>query len=327
MSEENQNNIIGGYYLPGLPQILLAPDKHAAWKKVNLAFQKVRDEIQNSGADLLLIYSTYWASVIGHQIQARPEPEWTHVDDQFHSLGEISYKFKMDAQFANSFEDECIDKGLTARTIDYHGFPIDTGSVVALKLINPDNKIPAVIVSSNVYSDRSETIILGKSARSAIEKTGKKAIVLCISSLSNRLLENTEENAEKIYSKKDEEWNQKVLEFFKEGRLEDLSQLSRQFHKEARVKKVNSYKPMWFMSSVMGETNDYDGEIYEYQTILGTGAAVVGFTPAPNKANQLEFDEESPDVYEGEKDVLGDIEFPERKNLSTKTDNSTGARS
>jgi len=320
MSEQNESNIIGGYYLPGLPQILLAPDKHEAWKKINLAFQKVRDEIQSSGADLLLIYSTYWASVIGHQIQARAEPEWTHVDDQFHSLGEISYKFKMDTEFAQKFKSECTEKGLTARTIDYHGFPIDTGSVVALKLLNPDNKIPAVIVSSNVYSDRSETIILGKSARSAIDKADKKAVVLCISSLSNRLLENTEDNAEKIYSKKDEEWNQKVLEFFGEGRLEDLSQLSRQFHKEARGKKVNSYKPMWFMSSVMGENNDYDGKIYEYQSILGTGAAVVGFKPSPSKSNQLEFDEQSPDNYEGEKDVLGDIEFPERKNLSSQTD-------
>ena len=327
MSEKTKAGVIGGYYIPGLPHILLAPDKYPSWKKVNQAFLKVKKEIQNSGADLLIIYSTYWPSVLGHQIQARPNPEWVHVDDQFHALGEIPYKFKIDSQFAGQLKEECTKNGLSARTVDYHGFPIDTGSVVALKLLNPDNKIPAVIISSNMYSDRSETLILGKSTRSAIEKAGKKAVVLCISSLSNRLLENTEDNAEKIYSKKDEEWNQKVLEFFKQGRLEDLSQLSRQFHKEARVKKVNNYKPMWFMSSCMGENNDYKGEIFEYQTILGTGAAVVGLTPTESKANQLEFDEESPEVYEGEKDVLGEVEFPERKNFQTKDQSSERVRS
>ena len=41
----------------------------------------------------------------------------------------------------------------------YKGFPIDTGSVVALKLLNPDNAIPACIVSSNMYSDRAEIIV------------------------------------------------------------------------------------------------------------------------------------------------------------------------
>ncbi len=310
-----QDPLAAGYYLPGLPHILLAPHKYPAWQKVNAAFQKVKEEIENIQPDLLIIYSTYWASVLGHQIQARPNPEWIHVDDQFHALGEIPYKFKMDAEFAHAFKDECQSKGLHARTVNYHGFPIDTGTVVALKLLNPENKIPAVVVSSNVYSDRSETLILGKSARRTVEKMNKKAVAICISSLSNRLLENSEDNSEKIYSKKDEEWNQKVLEFFQDGRLEDLSQLSRQFHKEARVKKVNNFKPMWFMASLMGEHNNYEGVVHEYQPMLGTGAAVVGLTPSVSKANQLEFDESSPDVFDGEKDVLGELEFPERQNM------------
>ena len=39
---------------------------------------------------------------------------------------------------------------------------IDTGSVVALKLLNPTNEMSACIVSSNVYCDRAETVVLGK---------------------------------------------------------------------------------------------------------------------------------------------------------------------
>ena len=60
----------------------------------------------------------------------------------------------------------------------YHGFPIDTGSVVALKLLNPDNAVPAGILSSNVYSDRAETVVFGKAARDAIEASGKKVAVV-----------------------------------------------------------------------------------------------------------------------------------------------------
>ena len=81
----------------------------------------------------------------------------------------------MDTDFAEAFKDCATDRGLHARTVAYHGFPIDTGSVVALKLLNPENRIPACIVSSNVYADRAETLVLAKAARDAAEKLGKKA--------------------------------------------------------------------------------------------------------------------------------------------------------
>ena len=302
-------SFLKAYVLPGLPHILLTPDRNKGWQKVRQAFDRVRDEVEQSEADLLIIYSTYWASVVGHQIQADPEPEWVHVDDQFHELGEIPYKLRIDAEFAKVYNEKAQKRGLHSRTVAYHGFPIDTGSVVALKLINPKNRIPAVIVSSNIYADRGETLVLGKAARDAVEETGRKAIAVSVTSLSNRLF--TEEVApeeDRIHSLKDEEWNQKFLELFREGRLEDISQLSRQFHREARVNKVNNFKPFWWLASVMGQenSNSYKGEVFEYQAICGTGAAVIGLTPSEEVASELEFDEETPDFYRGDRHVLSE---------------------
>ena len=296
-----------GYVLPGLPHILLAPDRNPGWQKIRRAFDRVREEVESSDADVLIIYSTYWASVIGHQIQADPKPEWIHVDDQFHELGEIPYKLRMDATFAKVYNEKARRRGLHSRTVAYYGFPIDTGSVVVLKLINPDNKIPAVIVSSNVYADRAETSILGKAARDAIEATGKKTIAVSITSLSNRLFtEKVPPESDRIHSLKDEEWNKKFLEFFREGRLEDISQLSRQFHREARVNKVNNFKPFWWLAAVMGPSNMYKGDVMEYQPICGTGAAVIGLTPTTERANDLEFDEDDLEIYRGDRHVLGE---------------------
>lgn len=298
--------VVRGYVLPGLPHLLLTPDANPGWRKVRDAFDQVRADLESSEAEVLVLYSTYWPSIIGHQIQARPEPEWVHVDDQFHALGSIPYKFKVDSEFAGILKEACEERGLKARTIDYHGFPIDTGSVVVQKLINPDNRIPVVIVSSNIYSDRAETVVYGKAVRDALEKTGKKAAVVSISSLSNRLhTEPVDPKDDHIHSKKDQEWNQKFLEFLGEGRLEDVSQLSRQFHREARIPKVTNFKPFWWLSAVMGQNNLYKGKIYEYQPVCGTGAAVVGLTPAAKAARDLEFDEDDPDKYSGERNVLG----------------------
>lgn len=299
------NHILKGFVLPGLPHPLLCPEKNKGWKKLRTAFDQVRSEIEQSDADLLIVYSTMWPSILGHQIQANPEPEWTHVDEQFHDLGSIPYKFKIDTDFATTLDETCKARGLASRTINYNGFPIDTGSITALKLINPDNRIPASILSSNIYSDRVETVVFGKATREALEKQNKKAIVVIVSTLSNRLhSEFIKPEEDRIHSAKDEEWNQKVLEFLEHGRLEDVSQLSRQIHKEARVKKVVNFKSFWWFSAVMGQHNRYAGQIYEYQPIYGTGGAVIGLTPSQEAARDLEFDENDPEVYSGNRNVL-----------------------
>jgi aromatic ring-opening dioxygenase catalytic subunit (LigB family) len=233
------------------------------------------------------------------------------VDEEFHDLGSIPYKFRLDPEFAQLAVDKCKERGLHARTVSYYGFPIDIGSILALKLLNPDNRLPAIIVSSNMYANRAETIVLGKSVRDAIDASGKKAVVVVVSALSNRLhtLEIKPED-DKIHSLKDHEWNLKFLEYLDKGRLEDVSQLSRQFHEEARVPKVVSFKPFWIMASMMGQTNLYEGNILAYEPVWGTGSAVVTMTPAEDTAGDLEYDEDDPEFYKGDREVLDFYEQP-----------------
>ena len=298
--------VLQGYVLPGLPQPLLAPERNEGWARIRTAFKQVADELADVEADVLLIYSTMWPSVIGHQIQADPEPEWVHVDELFHDLGSIPYHFKIDSEFAETYNRVCKRKGLHSRTVAYKGFPIDTGSVVVLKLINPGNRIPAVIVSSNVYADRAETVVLGKAAVEALRLTGKKAVAIIVSSLSNRLHQTfIDPKDDHVHSLKDHEWNLKVLEFLEAGRLEDVAQLSRQIHREARVSKVVNFKPFWWLSAAMGAHNFYTGKVFGYEPVYGAGAAVVGLQRALQPARDLEFDEEDPEAFTGERNVLG----------------------
>jgi 2-aminophenol/2-amino-5-chlorophenol 1,6-dioxygenase alpha subunit len=291
--------------VPPQPHPLLVPEQNEGWGQLRSAFDTARQRIEESDADLILVYSTTWPSVIGHQIQAHPEPEWTHVDDDFHFLGSMPYKFKMDSDFAHVYNENCGKRGLHSRTIAYDGFPIDTGSVVALKLLNPDNRIPACIVSSNVYSNRAESIVLGKAARDTLQQQGKKAVVVVVATLSNRMFtEHIEPQDDRIHSAKDEEWNQKIMEFFGQGRLEDLSQLSREIHGQIRVQKVVAYKPVWWMAATMGQSNNYKGEVLAYAALHGSGGAVIQLTPTAGSIGDKEFDEDDVEVYSGDRDVL-----------------------
>jgi reactive intermediate/imine deaminase len=298
-------SVVKAFIVPGIPHPLLCPEKNAGWQQLRDGFETLGQELIDSGAELIVLYSTMWPSILGHQIQARPEPTWVHVDELFHDLGSIPYSFKMDVDYAKAYQKTATERGLLARTVDYHGFPIDTGSVTALKLLTPNNEIPACIVSSNIYSDRAETMVLGKAALDAALATGKKIAVGVVMTLSNRLFTtDIAPEDDHIHSPKDEEWNQKLLQFIGEGRIEDLSQLSREIHRQIRIKKVVNFKPFWWLSAVTGQSNAFDGKVHAYAALYGTGGAVCSFTPTPDGVGDKEFDEDNVEFFHGDRNVL-----------------------
>ena len=88
-------SILKSYMIPGLPHLLLRPNQKPQWSKLKTALDKVRTEIEELNPDLIMIYSTYWSSIIGHQIQAKEHIKWTLVDEEWHSLGSIKYEMKL----------------------------------------------------------------------------------------------------------------------------------------------------------------------------------------------------------------------------------------
>jgi len=277
------------YIVPGQPHVLLAPDKNEGWRKLHDAYRAVGQEIERSGAELILVYSTQWFSVIGHLFQVDPKPKWTLVDQNWYELGEIPYEFRIDPEFGKLYAGLCKEHGMQAATVAYHGFPIDTGTVVALKLLNPNNAIPASIVSCNIYAEREETRALGYAARAAIDTYGKKTIVVVVTNLSNRYeVGDIDPAHDRISSAKDDEWNRKILEMLGEGRLEDVAQVARDFAREANADM--GFKAIWWLGAVMGEHNKYDGKVWEYQPVWGTGNAIVELTP--NERKQIDWEKE-----------------------------------
>ena len=94
--------LIGSYIVPVHPHTILVPEQNEGWSRLREAYDTAAQRIKDSGADLLIIYSTTWPSIIGHQIIADPNPEWVMVDHDFHDLGSIPYSFNIDEDFAHA---------------------------------------------------------------------------------------------------------------------------------------------------------------------------------------------------------------------------------
>ena len=304
-----EGEVVASFVVPVHPHTVLAPDQNPGWRRLRDAFDEAAQTIRDLEADLLIIYSTTWPSIIGHQIQADPNPEWVMVDHDFHDLGSIAYSFNIDADFAHAWNAANDQRGLQSRCVNYTGFPIDVGSVVALTLLNPDNSIPAVIVSSNMYANRSETTVLAKSCLDVIKAQGRRAVAITAMSLSNRMFTDfIDPSEDKIHSLKDDEWNRKILEFLEQGRLEDVGQLSRTIHRQIRVQKVVAFKPMWWLSAMNGNRNDLTGRVLAYEAVHGAGGAVVHVDPTSTGVGDKEYDEDDVEYFHGERGVLEGID-------------------
>jgi len=72
-AETPAGGFVMGLLVPGLPQPLLCPELNPGWTRLRHAFEQAREEIRRLRPDLLVVYSTMWTSIIGHQIQADPE--------------------------------------------------------------------------------------------------------------------------------------------------------------------------------------------------------------------------------------------------------------
>lgn len=305
----SQGEVVASFVVPVHPHTVLAPDQNPGWRRLRDAFDQAAQRIRELEADLIIVYSTTWPSIIGHQIQADPNPEWVMVDHDFHDLGSIHYSFNIDAEFAHAWDDANRNRGLQSRCVNYKGFPIDVGSVVALTLLNPDNTIPAVIVSSNMYANRSETTVLAKSCLDVIRAQGRRAVAVTAMSLSNRMFTDfISPSDDKIHSLKDDEWNRKILEFLEQGRLEDVGQLSRTIHQQIRVQKVVAFKPMWWLSAMNGNRNDLTGKVLAYEAIHGAGGAVVSLDPVSSGVGDKEYDEDDVEYFHGERGVLDTVD-------------------
>lgn len=270
--------ITAAYVVPGLPHPLLAPEKSPAWSSLRKSFDLVRQEIEASDAEMILYFSTQWLTVLGYLFQADPRPEWSMADHNWYELGSMHYKMKIDVDFAKAYASEVKGLGHYTREVNYRGFPIDTGSIVAQQLLNPTNKYPAAIASCNMYAEKQETLSIGQAAMRAIETHGKRVAVVVVSGLSSRFeTRDIDPMKDKLSSLKDDEWNRKILEIFGEGRLEDVSEVAREYSRQANADM--GFKGVWWLNGLMGKTNDFTGRIFDYQPIWGTGAAILGLYP------------------------------------------------
>ena len=150
-----------GCIVSGMPQ-LIGSGENNGWNALKEAGRKLR-QIDRAEGNTILLYSTQWFSILGSYIMwATPSQNGSIVDQEFHELGSMKYSFETDMDLANHYNEQARKRGLHCRLVSYKGFPVDTGSIVAIKLLNPDNRFKGWYHILQYVCGSCRTVVLGR---------------------------------------------------------------------------------------------------------------------------------------------------------------------
>lgn len=288
-----QGKIIAGVLAPHPPHLVYAenpaqnePNAECGWEVLRWGYERCRQDILARKPDVLLVHSPHWMTVVGHHVLGLPHFEGLSVDPIFPNLFRYRYNLDVDVELSEMIAAEGADMGLTTKIMRNPDFRVDYGTITTCHLMNPDWDIPIVGISSNnspyYFSNEvghQEMMTLGEATRRAVEKSGRRAVLLASNSLSHRHFVTEPEipedmSREHVYHHGQYLWDMEVLKLMKAGKAQQVLDILPEYI-DMTCAEVKAGALTWMLSGL--GVPDYAAEVYAYGTVIGTGNAVVAW--------------------------------------------------
>lgn len=266
-------SIVSAFMVPGNPLPCLRPD-NPAWAALADAGHEAGRALAASKPDVLLVYSTQWLAVLDQLWQTREHSTGLHVDENWYEFGELQTDIRSDVKLATACVAAANAAGFPSKPVDYDEFPIDSGTIVAGRFLNPTGELPMVIMANNLYYSFEETEKLAKLAADQAELQGKRVAVIGVGGLSGSYFDAKIDIAsDHICTEQDDVLNRKLLSLMEAGDVDALRAWLPEFCKDA-----GPDMGMKHLAWVLGATGGFRGaKTLGYGATWGSGAAVVQF--------------------------------------------------
>lgn len=291
LSKSTGGTILAGFLAPHPPHLVYGenppqnkPRSQGGWENLRWAYEHCRKTIKDLQPDVILVHSPHWQTVVGHHFLQVPRLAGLSVDPIFPHLFQYQYDMAIDMELAEACREEATHAGLLAKPMTNPNFRVDYGTIVSLHMLNPDWDIPVVGISANnspyYFSHdyaQDQMIRLGEATRRAIAKTGRRAVLAASNTLSHLHFDREPDlpedmSREHIYSFAQYQWDMKVLELMRQGKLDELMAILPEFMEQTAAE-VKSGSLVWMLAA-MGFPS-LPAAVHGYGTVIGTGNAVV----------------------------------------------------
>lgn len=287
----SKGQIVGGFLAPHPPHLVYGenpaqnePRSKGGWEQLRWAYERARKGLEEMKPDVLLVHSPHWITQQGHHFLGVEHLSGKSVDPIFPNLFRYTFDLEVDVKLAEACVDEATGLGLNAKLMRNPQFRVDYGTITTLHMIRPQWDIPVIGVSSNnspYYLNLDEGLEemdrLGKATARAIERTGRRAVLLASNTLCHYHFHEEPAIPEDMSQEHPQNyegylWDMRIIDLLRQGKTKEVFSVLPQFIEEAFAE-VKSGGFTW-MFSAMGYP-ELPGELHGYGTVIGTGNAVM----------------------------------------------------
>ena len=286
-----KGEILAGYLAPHPPHLVYAenppqnePRSEGGWEPLRWAYERARKSLDELRPDVLLVHAPHWMTNVGHHFIGVRHLTGKSVDPIFPNLFRYNFDLTVDVDLAEACCREAAEAGLVTKMMTNPNFRVDYSTIVTLHMMRPQWDIPVVVISANnspYYLNTKEGLgemdILGKATRRAIEKSGKRVVMLAGNTLCHLHFHEEPATPEDMSQEHPQnyagyKWDMRMIELLRKGRVREFFDLLPQFIEEAYTE-MKSGSFTW-MFAAMGYP-EIRGELHGYGTVIGTGNAVM----------------------------------------------------
>ena len=291
-----KGEIVMGALAPHPPHLVYAenppqnePVSEGGWEELRWGYERLRKSLARKEFDVIIVHTPHWQTYVGTHFLGVPNFKSLSVDPIFPNLFRYSYDLSVDVELSRAIHDTAAQAGLHVLMMENPDFRIDYGTITSCHLVRPEWDIPIVCISSNrsrnyfsVEVMQANMLKLGKATRTAVEASGKRALLLSSNSLSHRHFTEEPEvpedmSQEHITNHNQYLWDMKMIELMRAGKTRELVDIMPDFT-EQTVAETDAGSLTWLMAALDFPT--YGGEVHAYGTVIGTGNAIIGWDPA-----------------------------------------------
>ena len=269
--------VVSAFLVHGNPLPFLRPD-NPPWRELDAGYRAAAAALAASRPDVIAVYSTQWIAVLDELWQARPRSRGVHVDENWHEYGDLAFDIKTDVELTKTVIAATPAFGVRSKPVDYDGFPIDTGTIIANNYLNPGGKLPLVIAANNVYHDWQTTQKLAAALVACADKLRRRVALVGVGGLSGSIIrEEIDLAKDRIASSGDDTANRRMLDVLVKGGAKAALSSCGTYAQEARVD-MGFKHFAWLMGGLGGRYAT--AKVHAYGPTYGSGAAIVEFVPA-----------------------------------------------
>lgn len=188
--------------------------------------KEIARRAREAGADTVVVIDTHWLVNAGYHVNSNAHFKGSFTSHEFpHFIQNMEYEYSGNPALGDLIAEKATEKGVFTLSHQVETLSLEYGTLVPMRYMNPEGDLKVVSVAGwcTVHSIESSRK-LGEAIREAIEASDSKVMLLASGSLSHRIWDNDDYEANNGTFTISKEFNRqvdlRVLDLWQQGEIE-----------------------------------------------------------------------------------------------------------